>query len=193
MMVLVVVLLCGMLPSMMPGASRGLAMVQALRRNVDVAADGSEDYEDEDEYEVEGEEFDDEYYDEEWEGGHDPVMHDTYAAPDRRAIYEAFANDEETTMMWSLVDQDNLEGLKSMIAADPELVHIRSEDGRGPLFWAYEYGHKGIVEFLISAGASETAKDTTGHIPSDLQGKDGRASLMDEDDDEDDDEYEDDD
>ena len=47
-------------------------------------------------------------------------------------------------------------------------VHVRSSDGRGPLWWAYEYGHREIVDLLVSAGADESARDATGMLPNEL-------------------------
>ena len=44
---LVIALLCVPLPSLLPGVSRTVGVAEALRRNVDVAVDGDEDYDDE--------------------------------------------------------------------------------------------------------------------------------------------------
>ena len=50
--------------------------------------------------------------------------------------------------MWNLISQNRNKELKAWIDEDPEVVHIRSSDGKGPLFWAYEYGNKKLVRLL---------------------------------------------
>ena len=75
-----------------------------------------------------------------------------------RSIYlsgtytKAWEDDEATSLMWQLVDRGDLAELKHLINADSDLVHIRSADGRGPLFWAYEYEAYDIVQFLLETG-----------------------------------------
>lgn len=39
--------------------------------------------------------------------------------------------------------------LQALIDSRPEAVHMRPSDGRGPLFWAYEYNQPEIAQFLI--------------------------------------------
>ena len=79
-----------------------------------------------------------------------------------------------------------------MLAADPDLVYLRSEDGRGPLFWAYEYEAYDIVQFLLDAGSDPEAVDSKGKTPVSMTGKDERpAETETEGGGEDEDEYED--
>ena len=42
------------------------------------------------------------------------------------------------------------------MAARPELVHIRAEDGRGPLWWAYEYQEAAVIDFLLARPGMRT-------------------------------------
>ena len=70
--------------------------------------------------------------------------------------------------MWSIVDQNDVEGLRNWLEAEPHAVHIRSKDGRGALWWAYEYGRAEIKEILLQAGAKVDATDANGVKPSDL-------------------------
>merc|ERR1719502_43785 len=113
-----------------------------------------------------------------------------YQAPSRRAEYEAWDNTEHTTMMWQLIDRADLASIKSMISADPDLVYLRSEDGRGPLFWAYEYEAFDIVQFLLDAGADPEAVDANGNTPVSLMGKDERPAAEAAEEEEEEDEYE---
>ena len=48
------------------------------------------------------------------------------------------------------------------------VVALRSADGRGPLFWAYEAGSGPLVEWLLARGADERARDVIGLLPVDL-------------------------
>ena len=57
-----------------------------------------------------------------------------------------------TTAMWSLIDRGDLAELSKALESDTDLVYIRSEDGRGPLFWAYEYERYDLVKLLLDNG-----------------------------------------
>jgi hypothetical protein len=81
----------------------------------------------------------------------------------------AWSDTERTTFLWQLVSQNDLEGLRQLIYRDPESIHLRAKDGRGPLFWAYEYNKKAIIDLLIDLGANEDAQDKEGNTPIDLR------------------------
>jgi ankyrin repeat protein len=51
---------------------------------------------------------------------------------------------------------------------EPSIVHLRSEDGRGALFWAHEYAQWAMIDFLLARGADPDATDATGNRPADL-------------------------
>jgi len=42
---------------------------------------------------------------------------------------------------------------------------VYSEDGRGPLFWAYEYERYDMVKLLLDKGADAAAVDVKGNTP----------------------------
>ena len=50
-------------------------------------------------------------------------------------------------------------GLDEMLAANPRVIFARAEDGRGPLFWAYEYGRSAMIKQLEDLGVDNTLKD----------------------------------
>ena len=66
------------------------------------------------------------------------------------------------TRTWEAIYRDDYDALSALVAREKALVHARSEDGRGPLFWAYEYGRQTMVTLLLKAGANPTAKDASG-------------------------------
>jgi dolichyl-diphosphooligosaccharide--protein glycosyltransferase len=73
--------------------------------------------------------------------------------------------------MWQLIHNDEIETIDEWLSAYPESVAIRSEDGRGPLWWAYEEGNSRLVDLFISHGASVDEKDAKGLKPIDLKKK----------------------
>merc|ERR1712031_56901 len=72
---------------------------------------------------------------------------------------DAWVNTFVTTRLWEVISKDDMEGLDEMIKANPRVVHARSEDGRGPLFWAYEYGRTEMVKKLEEMGVDATVRD----------------------------------
>jgi len=66
-----------------------------------------------------------------------------------------WANTEQTTNLWRVCSLKDIYTLKLLVEEDPSLVTVRSEDGRGPLFWAHEYGftegiyHNHLEDFII--------------------------------------------
>mmetsp|Transcript_74102 Transcript_74102/g.144802 ORF Transcript_74102/g.144802 Transcript_74102/m.144802 type:complete len:114 (+) Transcript_74102:199-540(+) len=79
-----------------------------------------------------------------------------------------------TTAMWAIIDRGDFTELSKAIDNDPDLVYIRSEDGRGPLFWAYEYERYDLVKLLLDKGADAAVVDAKGNTPVGLMGKDER-------------------
>ena len=74
-------------------------------------------------------------------------------------LNEEWNNNEATTALHHFIQQDSYDQIRNAFAKDPRLAHIRSEDGRGPMFWAHEYGRAKIVKLLKAYGVSETLKD----------------------------------
>eukprot|EP00948_MAST-09A_sp_MAST-9A-sp1_P004254 g4254.t1 len=103
---------------------------------------------------------------------HEDIKQETRT--EKLARYQKFENSPETTAMWSLINANDLKGIENSLKYDPDLAQLRSEDGRGPLFWAYEYNAIEIAQYLISKGADDNAKDIHGNTPKDMLGKDER-------------------
>lgn len=85
-------------------------------------------------------------------------------------INEEWRNTDATTGMHQLIQQNNYEQIREALASDARLAHIRSEDGRGPMFWAHEYGRAKIVKLLKAYGVSEKLKDANQRTPLDTSG-----------------------
>lgn len=73
-----------------------------------------------------------------------------------------------TTMMWQLIAENDFEQFYKIIQENPSLVHIRSEDGRGPMWWAHEYGRGKMVQIMKKLNVREDRKDNVGKTPLDV-------------------------
>ena len=47
--------------------------------------------------------------------------------------------------------------MEAWLKRAPGLIHLRAEDGRGPLWWAYEYDRPDMVALLVREGADPDA------------------------------------
>jgi len=75
---------------------------------------------------------------------------------------------EQTSGMWSLISNNRVREVMESIAEVPELAHLRSADGRGPMWWAMEAKNEKIVRVLRKVGVSESYTDAKGLSPRDL-------------------------
>jgi len=73
-------------------------------------------------------------------------------------------------MMWELISNGMLAEFARVIREAPEMVHIRSSDGRGPMWWAYEYKRPKMIDVMKQLGVSDRRADKNGLRPSDLAG-----------------------
>jgi len=83
-------------------------------------------------------------------------------------LNQNWVDNEKTSMMWEIIKNSEREEFMAVLSSHPELAHIRSRDGRGPLFWAHEYGRSGMIQVLRKLGVSEERTDVNGVQPSDI-------------------------
>jgi len=76
---------------------------------------------------------------------------------------------DATTHIWGVVHSGQYDALAELLDRDADLVKYRSKDGRGALWWAYEYGHEDMVDLLLAAGADADATDANGKKPADMK------------------------
>lgn len=79
-----------------------------------------------------------------------------------------FNDSAPATMLWEQISQGNTQAVENSIESTPCLIYVRARDGRGPLFWAYEFKRFDLVRYLISKGAEENERDNQGNLPKDL-------------------------
>merc|ERR1719469_1101366 len=82
--------------------------------------------------------------------------------------YSKHQDTEETTEMWKFVNAGMVEEIVTWIENDPIVVHMRSGDGRGPMWWAYEAKQREIIYLLKEMGVPKNDKDAYGFTPSKL-------------------------
>mmetsp|Transcript_27897 Transcript_27897/g.41292 ORF Transcript_27897/g.41292 Transcript_27897/m.41292 type:complete len:943 (-) Transcript_27897:232-3060(-) len=75
---------------------------------------------------------------------------------------------EVTTKLWQLISSGSVKELESWLNQDRGVAFVRSSDGRGPMWWAYEYRNEEIVKLLIKVGVSYKDSDKYGKTPLDM-------------------------
>eukprot|EP00667_Euglena_gracilis_P022860 EG_transcript_25599 len=82
----------------------------------------------------------------------------------------SWADSEESRHLWSVISKGDIASLRAVLEDDPELAAVRSADGRGPLWWAYESCNTAMVNLLKQYGQDPESTDTDaqGVRPKDL-------------------------
>jgi hypothetical protein len=81
---------------------------------------------------------------------------------------------EVTTLLWQLsTDPKKSEQLHKLLVENPEYLKLRSGDGRGALWWAFESGNSDAVAFMQAVDEKAVTallkeKDDKGSTPAEL-------------------------
>jgi len=70
--------------------------------------------------------------------------------------------------MWSLINAGDVQTIKTWLENEPEMAFVRSKDGRGPMWWAFEKRNEEISTLLMKSGVPHMDKDANGLTPLDL-------------------------
>mmetsp|Transcript_25706 Transcript_25706/g.52403 ORF Transcript_25706/g.52403 Transcript_25706/m.52403 type:complete len:165 (+) Transcript_25706:41-535(+) len=82
------------------------------------------------------------------------------------SLGESVWEDSETlSTMWSVISMRDTATLKTLLDADETNAFLRAADGRGPLFWAYEFGHVEGIQLLEAAGVDNSEEAADGKTP----------------------------
>jgi len=84
---------------------------------------------------------------------------------EREELNNVWENSEEATLLWDYISTNDLKGLMQHLMYNPEDAFRRSSDGRGPMWWAHEYGYSKIIRVLKKIGVSIDLKDANGFTP----------------------------
>jgi len=79
-----------------------------------------------------------------------------------------WADNDYTSNMWQLIKDNNQENLLQLLQHEPAAAYVRSQDGRGPMFWAHEYEREAIIQILKAYGVREDDRDSNGKTPLDM-------------------------
>ena len=88
-----------------------------------------------------------------------------------RTLNNKWEDSPTATMLWEMISRYEVKELLEWLTDSPESAFTRSSDGRGPMWWAHEYGHDKIVKILKKVGVSETLRDKDGIRPIDMTRK----------------------
>eukprot|EP00536_Pseudo-nitzschia_multiseries_P007650 jgi/Psemu1/240422/estExt_Genewise1.C_1820012 len=102
------------------------------------------------------------------EGLETPPRDLTHAKKGVDEIYNTWEDTEDTTLMWTLISNNQVDDLRMWLEEDPTIAFIRSHDGRGPMWWAFEKRNEDITKILMKAGVPHTDRDAKGLTPVDL-------------------------
>ena len=83
-------------------------------------------------------------------------------------IYNTWEDTEDTTLMWTLISNNQMDDLRMWLEEDPAIAFIRSRDGRGPMWWAFEKRNEDATKILMKMGVPHTDRDAKGLTPADL-------------------------
>ena len=83
-------------------------------------------------------------------------------------INEVWEDTDDTSMMWELISAGKFSEFVSVIEGAPEMAHVRSSDGRGPMWWAHEYKRPEMIDIMKQLRVSDERADKHGLRPIDL-------------------------
>jgi len=71
----------------------------------------------------------------------------------------------ELSMVFNFIQKNELKEMLQLLRYQPEIAHMRSSDGRGPMWWAHEFDREKFILLLKKLGVRETLKDSRGISP----------------------------
>ena len=84
------------------------------------------------------------------------------------AAESVYADSTALTNAWQATSSGDADKLIDVfVHAGRKTAQARSSDGRGPLFWAYEFKNVEALALLLHLGADDSAEDLYGKIPRD--------------------------
>lgn len=80
---------------------------------------------------------------------------------------KTWADTQITAKVKEIVKANDVNTMAKVLQAQPAIARVRSKDGRGPLWWAYEMktNNKEMIQLLKKAGARDDERDAKGVTP----------------------------
>lgn len=85
-----------------------------------------------------------------------------------KQVSEIWKNTPHTTEMWNIITKGTVDDLEAWLHIAPLMAHVRSSDGRGPMFWSFEHRRHDMVQILGKYGVGHSDQDKDGLTPVDL-------------------------
>ena len=85
-----------------------------------------------------------------------------------KEINQRWEDTEVTSRLFKMIHSRDYDSFEFVLEQNPSYAHVRSKDGRGPMWWAHEHGRPRMVELLKSYGVSEKGRDKDGITPLDI-------------------------
>lgn len=82
--------------------------------------------------------------------------------------WKQMADSEYKSSLWSMISMGDDQAVQKFLEEHPCAPISRAADGRGPLFWAYEFDRPYLVNLLKSLGADPDATDLGGMKPAEM-------------------------
>merc|ERR1719336_3057877 len=80
---------------------------------------------------------------------------------------DSWGDTSETSRLWELIQAKKHKALLEYFVDNPKAVWARSSDGRGPLFWAWEYYNPDALAIMAAFGVDPETKmkDRNNRLP----------------------------
>lgn len=84
------------------------------------------------------------------------------------AAEQVFEDSPALTALWQATSSGSTEGFINQLIQNREYAQHRATDGRGPMFWAYEFKNVDTLALLMHLGASSEQEDVDGKKPTEF-------------------------
>jgi ankyrin repeat protein len=81
------------------------------------------------------------------------------------ASEQVFEDSPALTALWQATSDGSTDAFIAQLIANREYGHHRSSDGRGPMFWAYEFKNVDTLALLMHLGVPTDQEDIAGDQP----------------------------
>lgn len=84
------------------------------------------------------------------------------------ATEQVFEDSPALTSLWQATSDGSTDAFISQLIQNKEFAHHRSADGRGPMFWAYEFKNVDTLALLLGQNVPTDQEDTEGKQPAEF-------------------------